>query len=205
MAINLDVKFTVEVTKTVAKKRVRVGDIEVYMPSLQQLATYLASADLTPKAVDEQGVPEYKSDVLDWLQRTIKSAAYINARNKYEIGTTTLKAGATVATTLEDLCTVGTPGGNGEALKQLTELRNAFNAYIDELGKAPKTAGLIKQAFKDVKGFSLQPSEIQDKLIPYFNDFHGLVAGELTPVQAAHINKLLDASAASDEDDFDDL
>lgn len=205
MKTTMNLKLASEITKTVNKKRVPVGTITVHVPDLAQLASMLNANDLSAPRTNDEGLPEYGNEVLDWLMRTVRSACQVNARNKLVPGTVELKPGNIIPTTLEDLCAPSAAGGNGEAFKQLAELRSAFNTYVDSLGKQAKTASLIKAAFKDTKAFSLQPVEVQSKLVPYFEEFAEATGVEnLTSIQVAHIEKLLNAEDSAD-DDFDDL
>jgi hypothetical protein len=152
----------------------------------------------------EDGIPEYSTDLANWLMKCIRGNVQATARNRIQPGTITLRPGASIPATLEDVTAPAIMGGNGEALAQLTELKKAFRAHVEKLGKAAKTQLLIIECFNSPKTFTLQPAEVQAKLEPYITDFYATVEDSLTTTQVAYFDKFADSDA--DEGDlFDDL
>jgi hypothetical protein len=201
----LNLTTTLAITKTVGKKRQAVGDLKVPMPDVEQIAAYLAAPGAIQRtAVGSDGIPEYSTDLANWVMKCIRGNVQATARNRIQPGTITLRPGASIPATLEDTVAPAIMGGNGEALAQLTELKKAFRAHVEKLGKAAKTQLLIIECFNSPKTFTLQPAEVQAKLEPYITDFFATVEDSLTTTQVAYFDKFAD-SDESEGDLFNDL
>lgn len=180
---------TIEVSKKDGNKRVPVGSVTVFIPTLADLGVSYPAGNL----------------VGAWADKALRAAALADARNKLVSGTADLKPGAKLACTLEELAA---PAENsGEALKQISELKKAFAAYLEALKLSTKAVAFLRGCFDSPKSLALQPPEVVDKVVARVSDFVESVGGveALTPVQTAYLERLVDGSGSDDELDLDDL
>ena len=179
---------TIEVSKKEGSKRVPVGSVEVRIPTLSDFGIVYSEGDLV-------GL---------WVDKAIRAAALADARNKLVSGTATLKAGAKIAQTLEELAA---PAENsGEALKQISELKKAFAAYLEAEKLSAKAIQFLRGCFDSPKALALQTPEVVAKVqarIESFIEDYGL--DNLTPSQATYIEKLFAGSDDDQDLDLDDL
>lgn len=209
MAIQLDLTTTNEVSKTVTiggkNQRQKLGDISFALPSVELLRDQLNAQGVTRVGEADNGIPNYNNDLCNWLMRTLRSAVGSTVRNKLKPGTMEFKLGHELDTTLEQLTAPPSLGG-GEALQQLTALKKAFAEHVAALGKSAGAAALLTSSFNDPKAFMLRNAEAKAKIMPYFESFaETALASGLTPVQEAHISKLLEAESFDAAEALDDL
>jgi hypothetical protein len=198
------------ISKTVDKKRIEVGAVEVYVPSLEEVSQVIAAAQATEDKTDE-GLPVYTTNEANWVLNALRAAAAANARNKLMPGTVDCRPGLTIASTFAALAEPAVGGGNGEALKAISAIKALFKQYVATLGKAAKTTALITDCFANPKGLTMQPVEVREKLAVYFEGFGNWLTetgnAEQPDAAIAYYDKMLNICFEADEDEgvFDDL
>lgn len=203
MSQALSIMLAMEVTRSEGNKRVPVGTVEVPVPSLADFGL-----DVTVKSTDEDGIPVYETNELNWLQNAIKNATLANARNKLVPKTTELRAGASIPATLEELTEPSLGGGNPEVLKQIAAVKAMFKEYVGGLGKSAKVTALLTEAFGSTKALGMQPASVRERIAAYVEDFVGWAESEgreFGTAGVAYIEKVLTACADEEEFDVDDL
>lgn len=176
----------IEVSKKVGNKREPVGTVQVPVPTLASV-----------------GLEDDGSLVAQWVAKALRAAALTDARNKLVSGTATLKPGAKIATTLEELAA---PAENsGAALKEISELKKAFAGYLAGLSLTAKAQQFLAGVFASPKSAALQPPEIMAKVAERIEGFLEATGGELTPAQERYITSLLEATGEDEELDLNDL
>lgn len=199
----MSLALVMNVTRSEGNKRVHVGEVEVPVPSLQDFGL-----DVTPKSTDEDGIPVYDNNELDWLQNAIKNATLANARNKLVPKSTDLRPGAKIPETLDELCEPSLGGGNPETLKQISAVKSMFKEYVAGLGKSAKVTALLTEAFGSPKSLVMQPTNVRERISAYVEEFVAWAEGEgreFGSAGVAYIEKVLTACADEDEFDVDDL
>lgn len=199
----MSLALTMTVTRSEGNKRVPVGEVSVPVPSLEDFGL-----DVTPKSHDEDGIPVYDNNELDWLQNAIKNATLANARNKLVPKTTDPRPGAKIPETLEELCEPSLGGGNPETLKQISAVKSMFKEYVAGLGKSAKVTALLTEAFGSTKSLAMQPTNVRERIASYVEDFVAWAESEgreFGSAGVAYIEKVLTACADEEEFDVDDL
>ena len=197
------IQFTMPVTKSEGSKRVPVGEVQVFIPTLASFGL-----DAAPTGAGEDGIPTYATNELNWLQNAIKGAALANARNKLVPQTTTVKDGQKLPTTLAELTEPSLGGGNPEALKAIAAVKALYKQFVSELGKSAKVQVLLVSTFDSPKALAMQPAEVRAKIAAYIEEFVGYVESnntELDSYQISYIERVVAACADEDEVDLDDL
>jgi len=117
-------KMEVSKTETVAGKSsyVKVGDVDVYYPTLEECAGFVQDAKI--EKVGEDGVAEYASAEANWIMTAILSYAKANARNKLVSRSTELKDGLTIPSTWAEF--TAETGRSGEALAIMGKLKQTL-------------------------------------------------------------------------------
>lgn len=177
---------TIEVSKKVGNKREKVGEVEVPVPTLESI-----------------GLEDDGSLVAKWVAKALRASALTDARNKLVSGTAELKAGAKIATTLDELAA---PAENsGAALKEIGELKRAFSDYLRSLSLTDKAQTFLSGIFASPKSAALQPPEIMAKVVERIEGFLEAAGDDLTPAQERYITAIVEAQGEDEELDLDDL
>jgi hypothetical protein len=197
------IKLLMPVTKSEGSKRVPVGEVELFVPTLAAFGI-----EATPSAQPEGDVPTYGSNELNWLQNAIKNATLANARNKLVPKTTQVRDGAKLPTTLEELTEPSILGGNPDALRAVAELKRLFREHVAGLGKSAKVQALLVGCFDSVKALAMQSADIRTKIAGYLEEFVGTMieaGAEPDGYQTAYLERLLEACADEEALDLDEL
>jgi hypothetical protein len=195
----LSIILSMAVTKKDGNKRVPVGEVDVWVPTL---AAFGVIADI--KETDEEGLPVYTTNEANWLQNSIKNAVLANARNKLTPQTVDPRPGATMPSDLATLCEPSLGGGNPEILRQIAAVKALFREYVSGLGKSAKVNALLTEAFGSVKALGMQPISVRERIATYVETFVEWVDAEgreLDTSGIAYVEKVL--AACADEEDFD--
>jgi hypothetical protein len=194
--------FNLEVNKSVDSKKQLLGAIELPYPTLDELGVQ----DAEVAKVNEDGTPEYVTDVHNFVFTAVLERVKSMARNKLKSGTLELKFGQSIATDLETLCKPSV-GANGEALKAVAELKKEFKEWLAELGLADKAQAFIYGQFVSPNGLLTQPEAVREKIAIRVEAFaEAWLAGSTANAAGEqHINKVLDACNPQDELDMSDL
>lgn len=176
----------IEVSKKVGNKREKVGTVDVPVPTLESI-----------------GLEDDGSLVAAWIAKALRASALTDARNKLVSGTADLKAGAKIATTLDELAA---PAENsGAALKEIGELKRSFADYLRSLKLTDKAQAFLSGIFASPKSAALQPPEIMAKVADRIEGFLEATEIELTPAQERYITAIVEAQGEDEELDLDDL
>ena len=176
----------IEVSKKVGNKREKVGEVEVPVPTLASI-----------------GLEDDGSLVAAWIAKSLRASALTDARNKLVSGTATLKPGAKIATTLEELAA---PAENsGAALKEISELKRGFADYLRGLGLTEKAQHFLAGVFASPKSAALQPPEIHAKVVERIEGYVEQHGEDLTAAQERYLTGILEARGEDEELDLDDL
>lgn len=190
-----------EIKMSVARKdgdkRVAVGDVSIFIPTLSEfgLATEQAVDEAGAPAVSD-GLPVYKSQAANWLQEAIAAAVKAQARNRLISGSTTLKPGAAISTTLEQLVAETERVGGGEALKTIRDCKVDFAAWVAGLGKSASTQDTLNVMFANKSSLRLQPQGHKDKMVDYVSQFAESLDADKLARYSRYLESVQDAAQA---------
>lgn len=169
-------KFTMQVTKleTAAgetkAKAVPVGSIVVYYPLLSEMGLPVEPSsyvdydkdgkEIAATADNENAFPVYASDAVQLVFDALLAQVKATARNRLQTGTATLKDGARINSTVEEMLEE-TPR-NGEALKERREYFASFKAFLGTLGKSAAYVQGMADIVTNVKGLPYQSQGRKD-------------------------------------------
>jgi hypothetical protein len=149
----------------------KVGDVILPIPTLEAFGI---KAEIRPRTEDDgedDGLPLYKEENLDWLFGAVVASCKMQARNKLVSGTAELKEGQKIAETFEELVKEGERKGNAEALKLAKEAVSSFSAYVQGLGKTVQTQAMLIGLFRNRQALSLQPDTAKEKFKGYLTAY----------------------------------
>lgn len=186
----------------------QIGAFECGVPTLPAVVAVLAAADLT--AIDaeatekNEGVPVYKDEKANWLQKAIFAQVKAQARNRLKPKTADLKDGRSLPATWADLLEELTGSGNGEALKAVADARKAFAAWLPTTGKSEKAQVQLAKFFVNRSALELQPAAIKEKIAVVIASFVESLSAEDADRFGRYLESLADAcqSEELDADDF---
>lgn len=173
--------YTMEVSKKIDGAYVKQGDVIVFYPLLSELGLAVE-----PKEYDKEGFPVYEADAVQYTFDAVLAAVKAAARNKLVSGTATLKDGAKIAESVEELLESG--GGNkGDALAAVREFLAAFKAWLPSTGKKEAVQSAVYDLASNRKGLALQTADKKQRFAIYLADF----AETLNEEQAARFSRPL--------------
>lgn len=194
----------IEVAKKVGDKRQKVGEIMIYVPTLESFGI---AAEI--KSIDEDdGLPIYADEKHDYLFGAVIAAVKAKARNSLVSGTADLKPGVTIpANFAELLAESGRGAGGAEALATVRELKAKMGFWLASVEKkSAGTQAFINGLFANRQALSLQSEVNRGKMTDYIGKFAEWLADdnlELLEKGQKYINSLLEAAqAATAADDF---
>jgi hypothetical protein len=180
----------------------KVGDVILPIPTLEAFGI---KAEIRPRTEDDgedDGLPLYKEENLDWLFGAVVASCKMQARNKLVSGTAELKEGQKIAETFEELVKEGERKGNAEALKLAKEAVSSFSAYVQGLGKTVQTQAMLIGLFRNRQALSLQPDTAKEKFKGYLTAYaETLSEGDLGRYQKI-LTAIEEACAAGTAVDF---
>lgn len=163
------------ISKTENKERVKVGEVAIVIPTLDDIVASVAGA----KVKEEQdGLPLYDNDVANWVQSAMEAAAKAAARNKLKPGTAELRDGLKIATNWEEFCAESERGGNGAALALLREVKDMFSKYVATLGKSENVQKVIVTLFSSKTSLAAATDDTKGKMKKYVEDFAATLSAE---------------------------
>ena len=146
-----------EVSKKVDGKFNKVGDVEVFVPSLNDLGINAEAS-----GTDEAGLPTYAVPSVQFVMDAVAAAVKAMARNKLQPQSVELKEGCSIAKTVEEL--LAPAERTGEALQVRREFFAELKSYLPTLGKSAAYCAQLYDIIYNVKGISAQ-SEARKQLI----------------------------------------
>lgn len=199
----------IEVNKKVVKagkaEYSKVGDVVIHAPLLSAfgIATEQAKDDKGQPLADDDGIPVYTDEKLNWLQGSIVAAVKAMARNRLKPGTAELKDGVKIAETFAELLAAADRSNSGAALVALRELKAKFGEWIATLGKSAAAQQTLKTLFNSKDSILVQSDTNRDKMAQYVSDFAATLDEATLAKSEKYLQGLLDACASNvDADDF---
>lgn len=192
-------------TMTVSKKEdgkfVPVGDVTYYCPTLAAFGITAEPVMKDGAPVLEEGLPVYATDELNWLQKSIHMQVKAQARNKLVSGTTDLKDGQAIATTLAELCVESE--GSTAALEAIRAIKALWAKWVAGSGKSAATQNLLVTLFGNKQALASQPEGTKQKFVGYVGDFCITLDEAALQAGQRYIDSLLAvANAVVEADDF---
>jgi hypothetical protein len=193
------IKQAMPVTKAEGGKRVPVGEVEIFIPALDEFGITDA-----PTSTGEDGLPIYAKQEHNWLFGGVLAATKMQARNKLESGSIKVKDGQAIATTLAELLVESERGGNGEYLKAISQLKAKFGAWVATLGKSQKAQDLLKTLFTNKQALALQEEGNRKKFAGYIADFAETLDADTLAAAGRYLEGLVAAATAeqAEAEDF---
>ena len=188
-------KLEIEVNKKGASGKYEpVGKVDIFCPTLEEFGlTAEVAVDKDGAAMEEDGLPVYKADAINWLQGAVLAAVKAQARNRLVSGTATLKDGAAIADTLEALIAEGERGaGSAAALAAIRELKTKFGAYVAGLGKSAAAQTLLTTLFGNKTALAMQSEANKQKMAGYISSFAETLEAEALASGQRYLQSLLD-------------
>lgn len=176
----IKVNMPVTTLNTATKKREPVGAVDIYVPTLASLGIktdQLIDAEKKPVYTDD-GLPVYSDDTHNFVQDAIYAQVKAQARNRLVSGTATLKAGAKIATTWEELTEEIERTGGGAGLALYQELKTKFTAWVNSLAKSAPAKTLIITLFSNKTGLATQSADNKAKMAGYLGEFASTLSAE---------------------------
>lgn len=163
------------ISKTENKERVKVGEVAIVIPTLDDIVAHVAGAKIKE---EQDGLPLYDNDVANWVQSAMEAAAKAAARNKLKPGTAELRDGLKIATNWEEFCAESERGGNGAALALLREVKDMFSKYVATLGKSENVQKVIVTLFSSKTSLAAATDDTKGKMKKYVEDFAATLSAE---------------------------
>ncbi len=161
---------SMEISKSGEKKgdkRVKVGDFNIFVPVLKDIAAIVAGAEVKKdekgNEVYEDGIPVYADEKSDLIQSAILSQVKAQARNKLNPGTVTLKTDQKIPESWEELCAEGTRGP-GAGLKLLQDFRKAFSEWLAKQGLSDAAQAALLAFVSNRSALALQTAATKAKV-----------------------------------------
>ena len=190
-------KLNMVVSKKVDGKFAEVGKLVFFAPAL---ADFGIEAPVT--GADDEGVPTYATDALNWLQRSILAATKAQIRNKLVSGTADLKDGQTIPETLADLC-AESEGGSGAALEAIRAIKALWAKWVAASGKSAAAQTMLVTFFGNKQALATQSEATKGKVVGYIADFCGTLTEEQLTAGQRYIDSILGvASSVVEAEDF---
>lgn len=194
----------IEVNKKVDNKYSKVGEVTIYVPTLDCFGFAAEQAkDKDGSLLVEDSLPVYTTDEANWLQGAILAQVKAQARNKLVSGSAELKPGVKIATNFAELTAEGDRAGNGAALQAIRELKTAFTKWVAGLGKSSAAQSLLNGLFGNKQALAVQAVDNKQKMAQYVADFAESLSPEALEVGQKYLQSLLDVcSTTVDASDF---
>lgn len=201
--------ISMEVTKSVTVSgkttREKVGAVDIYVPLVSELIPTAVQALDTDKKplLNDDGLPVYTDDNLNWLQDAIYASIKANARNKLVKSTADLKQGASIPTDWASL-TAESVGGGAVHLVAIREVKALFAKWFASLGKSQKAQEIAISLFNSVDALTHSDAVVKGKIAEYVGEFVDTLPDEETAKYSRYLDKVADAatSEAVEADDF---
>lgn len=192
------IKFTMPVSKKdeKTKKYVEQGSVEVTVPTLQDIAPFIAAKETGV----EEGVPVYDSPEANWIMSALMATVKAAARNKLVSGTANIKDGLKIPETWAEFTAEGVRGG-GEALAILREAKAEFAEWISAQGKSEAVTNALVTFFGNRAALQLQSAANKKKVQGYVESF----AESLDEAKLERMQRPIDAVIAACADTVDAL
>jgi hypothetical protein len=163
--------FKMEVSKKENGAYVKQGEVEVYYPLLSDMGI-----SINPEKIDEDGFPVYSDAKVQYVFDGLLAAVKAQARNRLVSGTATLKAGLSIATSVEELLESG--GRTGEALQTAREFLADLKAWLPSTGKSATVQAMVLTFAKSAEVLALQDAGKKEKMGKYLADWASTLSAD---------------------------
>jgi len=191
--------YKMEVSKTENKKYVKVGTVDIFYPTVEEIAGFCQGAKVVKTS--EDGIAEYESPEANWIQTAIMSYAKANARNKLVSGTCDLKDGLKIPETWAEF--TAETGRSGEALAILREAKAEFTDWISKQGKSEAVTKVLITLFNNRAALELQTPANKAKMLGYVESFAESLSAEKLERMQKPIENVLDACGEAESFDLE--
>lgn len=191
------IKFELSQTVSEGGKNVRqkLEDLAVYCPTLKEFGI-----DVEPVEFDKAtGEAVYESNAHKFIYSAVVAAVKTAARNKFQPKSATLRVGAKIAETLEELV-APTVSNKGAALVERRQLLDMFKQWLAASGKPEAVQRLLLGMLDKTDNLLLQEADKKLKIQGYFNAFGEAVAERLTEWQIAYLQGAIEACEGEEID-----
>lgn len=200
-------KINLPISKRESGKFVPVGNVDIYVPFLNDFVAELVKAkqkvnEKNEPEVTEDGIPLFDSDIANYVQNAVYNAVKMGARNKLVTGTVELKPGLKIAENWDELTTEGTPGNGGAALALLRELRASFAEWVGTLGKSEQAQTAIKTLFNNKQALEMATTVNKGKMLAFIEQFAGTMDEADLERFARPLEAVLELCKTATVDDF---
>lgn len=190
--------------KNAAKKYETVGTVAVTVPTLADIAAFIASPitghDTGTAEAPGSGLPIYASKEANWLQDAIFAAVKAGARNKLISETATVKPGLIIPSTWAEF-TAESEGNKGEALAIIREAKAAFAAWLGAQGKSDKIMQALTLLFGNRAALKTQGAAQKAKFLEFLEAFIATLDEAQESRFERHLTALMEAATAADDGD----
>lgn len=184
--------YQMEVSKTENKKYVKVGEVAIHYPTMDDIVGFVQTAKVVKAG--EDGVPEYDSAEANWVQTAILSYAKANGRNKLVSGSIDLKDGLKIPETWAEF--TAETGRSGEALAIMREAKADFAEWIIKQGKSEAVTKVLITLFNNRAALELQTTANKGKMQAYVEQFAESLSPEKLDRLQKPIENVLEACTA---------
>ena len=194
----LAVTISLVISKQEGGKRVEIGQVACYVPTLKAFGL-----DVEPKAddagnavLDSDGLPVYEAQENAYLFAAVVNWAKASARSKTLPGTSDVRPGQTLPTTLAELSTPAVRSGSA-VLAERHALIALWVSFVDALPNQPAVKALAKQFMKAPDTLLAQPEKVKTAMSGWVEAFAAEHAEKLTDYQMSHLEGVI---ATAEED-----
>jgi len=180
----------------------KVGDIIVPIPTLEAFGITAERRPRTEDDGEDDGLPIYKDENLNWLFGAAVASAKMQARNKLVSGTAELKDGLKIAENFAELTAEGERRGNAEALKLAKEVQVSFAAYVQTLNKSVQTQAMLVGLFRNKQALALQPDAAKEKMKGYVSSYAETLEAADLERYSKYLSSVEEACAPGAPSDF---
>lgn len=165
-SIKFVINETIEDPVTKKNKYSKVAELDMPIPVLEDFGIEAKRKAVNKEdgidenGKDEDGIPAYEDDKLDWLQFAI--VQQLKAQNRNKVDGKELKEGMKFPTNFEELTAVGER--SGEALKNRHLCKAAFAAYLKAKNKSDVVVKLLSDLFIDANSIQVARDDFASAL-----------------------------------------
>lgn len=157
--------YNMEVNKKVNGEYQKVGEVPVPVFDLEEFGI---AVEATGK--DDDGLPTYGTDALNWVFGAIFAAIKADARNKLVSGTADIKPGQKIATTVAEL--IEKAERSGAALAIVREFNKDFASYLESnSGKSAQVQMVFNGMVKNRATIALSSEARRNALLAQLSAF----------------------------------
>ena len=198
------IKVNMVVSKRENKEFKKVGEVDIFVPPVQEITAVTATAQVKKdekdptKDAEEDGLPVFVDDRMNWLYGAVYAAVKAQARNKLQPGTATLKDNNKIATNWDELIAEGVRDGAG--LKIARECKDAFKEWVAKQGLSEAASNTLVTLFGNKAALQLQSQGTKDKVKARILAFGESLSEEDAEKFNRPVSSVLEACEPTEED-----